>query len=67
MLLINEGGKTFGTDVARGSAEETFQASKQFTMGAFHKQGSPGGGKMTILKSHFSHDISTQMAPLGPN
>ena len=35
--------------------------------GAFHEQGSPGGDKMTILKSHFSHDIFAQMAPLGPN
>ena len=33
----------------------------------FTKRGSPGGGKMTIFKSHFSHDIFIQMAPLGSN
>ena len=27
--------------------------------GAFHEQGSPGGEKMTIFKSQFSHDITT--------
>ena len=38
---------------------------QSFSPGAFHEQGSPGGEKMTIFKSHFYHDIFTQMAPLG--
>ena len=32
--------------------------------GDFHDQGLGGGEKMTICKSHFSHDIFTQMARL---
>ena len=34
--------------------------------GDFHDQGFGISEKMTIIKSHFSHDIFTQMAPLGP-
>ena len=51
----------------RGNGDHRHQAQHALVYGAFHEQGSPGGGKMTILKSHFSHDIFTQMAPLGPN
>ena len=43
-----------------------FGQTKDLTNGNFHDQGLGGSEKMTFLKSHFFHDIFTQMAPLGP-
>ena len=53
--------------MVHGILPRFFRLVGPLNIGAFHEQGLRGGEKMTIFKSHFSHEILTQMAPLGPN